>query len=113
LRQVNRTVAFKPCALRENIVPDIVALVIWVVAGLAAGNATGELLKGNYDLGPGNTITGAIGGVTGAQILQTLIPALGGFDVGPILGQVIGATTGGAALTVIAAAVKNRWRQSR
>jgi hypothetical protein len=72
-----RTVAFKPCAPGENIVPDIVALIIWVVAGVAAGNAIGEFLKGDYDLGPGNTITGTIGGVTGAQVLQTLVPTLG------------------------------------
>jgi hypothetical protein len=92
-------------------VPDTVALIIWLIAGVAGGNAIGELLKGNYDLGPGNTVTGAIGGVIGVQILQILIPALGGFDFGPILGQVIVAAGCGAALTVIVAAVKIRRRQ--
>ena len=92
--------------------PDTVSLIIWLIAGVAGGNAAGELLKGNYDLGPGNSITGAIGGVVGAQILQTLIPALGGFDLRPILGQVIAAVASGAVLTVIAAAVRTR-RQSR
>ncbi len=29
--------------------PDIVALVIWLVAGAAGGSAVGELLNGDYD----------------------------------------------------------------
>jgi len=93
-------------------VPDIVALIIWVIAGVAGGNAAGELLKEPYDLGPGNTVAGAIGGVIGALILQALMPALSGFDVGPILGQVIVAAASGAVLTVVAGKVKSR-RQSR
>jgi uncharacterized membrane protein YeaQ/YmgE (transglycosylase-associated protein family) len=91
--------------------PDIVNLIIWLIAGLAGGNAAGELLKGDYDLGPGNTVAGAIGGVVGALILQTLIPAMRGFDIGPIIGQVIGAAASGAVLTVITAAVKSRRRR--
>ena len=93
--------------------PDTVALIIWLIAGVAGGNAAGELLRGNYDLGPGNTVSGAIGGVVGAQILQILIPAVRGFDFGPILGQVIGAAASGAVLTVVVAAVRSRRRRSR
>jgi uncharacterized membrane protein YeaQ/YmgE (transglycosylase-associated protein family) len=89
-------------------VPDTVSLIIWIIAGVAGGNAAGELLKGNYNLGPGNSLTGAIGGIVGAQILQTLMPAMGGLDFGPILAQVIAAAASGAVLTVIAAAVKTR-----
>ncbi len=92
--------------------PDIVNLVIWLVAGVAGGNAAGALVKEDYDLGPGNTIAGAIGGVVGTLILQALIPALRGLDYGPIIGQVIVAATSGAVLTVIAGAVQN-WRQRR
>jgi uncharacterized membrane protein YeaQ/YmgE (transglycosylase-associated protein family) len=94
-------------------VPDIVSLIVWLIAGLAGGNAAGELLKGDYDLGPGNTVAGAIGGVVGAQILQILIPALRGLDIGPLLGQVIAAAASGAVLTVVTAAVKTRRRQKR
>jgi uncharacterized membrane protein YeaQ/YmgE (transglycosylase-associated protein family) len=94
-------------------VPDTVALIIWLIAGVAGGNAAGELLKGDYDLGPGNSVAGAIGGVIGAEILQTLIPTFSGFDFSPILGQVIAAVAGGAILTVVAAAVRTRRRQSR
>jgi uncharacterized membrane protein YeaQ/YmgE (transglycosylase-associated protein family) len=100
-------------ARRPDIVPETVNLIIWLIAGVAGGNAAGELLKGNYDLGPGNTVAGAIGGVVGAQILQALIPALRGLDVGPIVGQTIGAAASGAVLTVIAAAVKKTRRRRR
>ena len=41
--------------------PDTLALIIWLIAGVAGGNAAGELLKGDYDLGPGNTVAGAFG----------------------------------------------------
>jgi uncharacterized membrane protein YeaQ/YmgE (transglycosylase-associated protein family) len=68
--------------------PDTVSLIIWLIAGVAGGNAAGELLKGDYDLGPGNTVAGAIGGIVGTLILQALIPALSGIDFGPIIGQV-------------------------
>jgi predicted CDP-diglyceride synthetase/phosphatidate cytidylyltransferase len=100
-------------ARRPDIVPDIVALVLWVIAGVAGGNAAGELLKGPYDLGPGNTISGAIGGIVGAMILQALIPSLSEFDVGPILGQVIVAAVSGGILTIVAGAVKTRRSQRR
>jgi hypothetical protein len=95
---------------RPDIVPDTVSLIIWLIAGVIGGMATGELLMGDYDLGPGSLVTGAIGGVVSAGILQILIPDLEGFDIGPLLGQIIGAAVGGAVLTVVTGAV-NRWRQ--
>ena len=90
--------------------PDTVALIIWLIAGVAGGNGAGELLKGDYNLGPGNTISGAIGGVVGTLILQTVIPALRGFNYGSIIGQVIVAAASGAVLTVIAGVVQARRR---
>jgi len=94
-------------------VPDTLNLIIWFIAGVAGGNGAGELLKGDYDLGPNNTIVGAIGGVVGTLILQTLFSDLGGIDFGPIIGQVIVAAASGAVLTVIAGAAISRRRQSR
>lgn len=93
--------------------PDTVALIIWLIAGVAGGNAAGELLKGDYDLGPGNSVTGGIGGVVGAEIIQIVNPALSGFDFGPILGQVIGAVVSGAVVTVVVAAVRTHLRRRR
>ena len=87
--------------------PDAVNLIIWLVAGVAGGNAAGDLLKEDHHLGPGNSVAGAIGGVVGALILEALIPALRGLDFGPIVGQAIGAAASGAALTVIAGAVNS------
>jgi hypothetical protein len=98
---------------RLEIVPDIVALIIWLLAGVTGGSAAGELLKGDYDLGPGNIVAGGIGGVVGAQILELLIPALSGLDVGPIIGQAIVAAASGAFLTVVTGAVRARRRQRR
>jgi hypothetical protein len=92
--------------------PDTLNLIIWLVAGIAGGNAAGDLLKGHYDLGLRNTGYGAVGGVIGALIVQTLIPALRGIDYGPIIGQLIVAAVSGAGLTIIAGAVA-RWRQNR
>jgi uncharacterized membrane protein YeaQ/YmgE (transglycosylase-associated protein family) len=92
-------------------VPDVVSLIIWLIAGVAGGNAAGELLKHDYDLGFGNTITGAIGGVVGAQIIQALIPTFSGFSIGPIIGQLTGAATTGAVLTVIAGVIAHWWRK--
>jgi hypothetical protein len=82
--------------------PDVVNFIIWLVAGIAGANAA---------LGLRNTGYGALGGVVGALIVQTLIPALRGIDYGPIVGQLIVAAVSGAALTVIAGAV-TRWRQN-
>jgi uncharacterized membrane protein YeaQ/YmgE (transglycosylase-associated protein family) len=97
----------------DIMIPDGVSVIVWLVAGAVGGNAAGELLNGDYDLGPGNTFAGAIGGVVGGLILQTLIPSLRGFDYGSIVGQLIGAAASGAFLMVIAAAVKTRRGQKR
>ncbi len=96
-----------------DIMPDTVTLIIWLIAGVAGGNAAGELLKGTYDLGPGNTVAGAIGGIIGTRILQIVIPALRGFDVVPIIAQVVTAAAIGAVATVVAGAVKSRRHQRR
>ena len=94
--------------------PDTVSLIIWLIAGIAGGFAVVDLRKG-FDLGPaGGLVAGAVGGVVGSQILQLLIPAWSGFNVVPIVGQVIGAAASGAALTVVAGAViRRRHRQRR
>src|SRR5215475_5764933 len=99
-------------ARRLDIVPDIVNLIIWLIAGVAGGNAAGELLKGNYDLGPANTVAGGIGGVVVAFILQAVFPDyLGGVDFGPIIGQVVIAVASGAVLTVLTGAALARRQQ--
>ena len=88
--------------------PDMLNVIIWLIAGVTGGIAAGELLKGDYDLGFGNMVAGAIGGFVGALILQARIPALRGIDSGPLIGQVIVAVVTGAVLTVIAGVVKAR-----
>jgi hypothetical protein len=90
----------------------VINLIIQLVAGVIGGNGAGSALK-DYSLGGlGNTIVGAIGGVGGGQVLQSLIPMLvgttgGGFDVGAIVGQLVGGGASGAILTLIVGVVKN------
>src|SRR3990167_1519170 len=98
---------------RRRSMDMIVNLIIQLVAGAIGGNAAGSAMK-NVDLGKlGNTIAGAIGGLGGGQILEMLVPAMsaaaegGGFDIGSIVGQLIGGGAGGAILTVIAGLLKN------
>src|SRR5262245_7705923 len=93
---------------RAHIVPDTLSPMIWFIAVVVGGNAVCDLLKGDYYLGIGNTVTGAIGGVVGALILQGLVPTLSGFNFGPIVGQAIAAAAGGAVLTVIVSVVQTR-----
>ena len=56
----------------------LINLIIQLVAGAIGGNAAGNALK-DYDLGMlGNSISGAIGGVAGGTVSQSLIPMLAG-----------------------------------
>ena len=93
--------------------PDTVSLIIWLIAGLSGGFAVRDLLRWDFfDLDPvQNAVAGAVGGVVCAKILELLIPALGGLDVVPIVGQVIVGAVSGAALTVVADAVIRRYRR--
>jgi hypothetical protein len=95
-----------------SVVPDTVSLIIWLIAGIAGGFAVGDLFSRNFHLDPARSaVAGALGGVIGSQILQLLIPALGGFGIVPIIGQAIGAFASGAGLTVVADAVIRRRRR--
>jgi hypothetical protein len=38
--------------------PDTVNLIIWLIAGVAGGFAVGDLLKGDFDLGPARSYAG-------------------------------------------------------
>ena len=90
--------------------PDMLNVIIWLIAGVTGGIAAGELLRGDYDLGPGNMVSGAIGGFVGARILEAQFPAWGGIDSGALIGQVIVAAVTGAVLTVIVSVVKTRFK---
>ena len=94
--------------------PETVTLIICLIVGIAGGFAVGDLFSRNFGLHNPlqNAVAGAVGGVVGAKILELLIPALGGLDVVPIVGQVIVSAASGAALTVAADAVI-RWNRRR
>ena len=93
--------------------PDTVSLIIWFVAGAAGGFALGDLLRGDFGLDDPlqNAVAGVVGGVIGVAILQHVIPILQGFDIVPIVGQVIVAFASGAASTVVTGLVMRWYRQ--
>ena len=93
--------------------PDTVSLIIWLIGGIAGGFAVGDLLDRKFGLDDPlqNAVAGVVGGVIGVRILQHVVPALRGFDIVPIVGQVIAAFVGGAALTVVAGFVMRWYRQ--
>jgi hypothetical protein len=90
-----------------------VSLIIWLIGGIAGGFAVGDLFGGKFGLGNPfqDALAGAVGAFIGVQILQHVIPALRGLNIVPIVGQVIAAFVGGAALTVVAGFVMRWYRQ--
>jgi hypothetical protein len=91
-------------------------ILVNLVAGALGGNAAGKASPA-FDLGTlGNTIAGAVGGGVLGQIVALLIPAVtaaaqsGDLSIGGIITQVISGGAGGALLTAIIGAIKNRNR---
>ncbi|MEJ0092692.1 MAG: hypothetical protein WDN46_04425 [Methylocella sp.] len=93
----------------------IINFIIQLLAGAVGGNLAAKAK--DFGLGPvGNTISGAIGGGLGGQILTSLIPALtgaGGVDIGTILGQAVGGGVSGAIVTAIVGLVKNAMARTK
>jgi hypothetical protein len=100
----------------------IIGFIIQIVAGAIGGNAAGAGVK-KYSLGTaGNSIAGAVGGLILAQVLAAIgigepgmattegAPAAGGLDVAALISQVVGGGAGGAILTLIAGAIKDRMK---
>jgi hypothetical protein len=102
----------------------IIGLIIEIIAGVIGGNAAGAAAK-NTSLGTaGNSIVGGIGGLILGQILAALgvgepgmattegaAPPGAGFDVGALIGQVVGGGAGGAILTFIVGLIRNMMRK--
>jgi uncharacterized membrane protein YeaQ/YmgE (transglycosylase-associated protein family) len=88
-------------------------ILINLVAGALGGVGVGKS-SSTFDLGMiGNIISGLIGGVLG-QIVTLLLPAItaaaqsGNLSVEGIISQVIAGGAGGAILTAIIGAIKNK-----
>jgi hypothetical protein len=86
---------------------DLTALIIQLISGAIGGNAVGAAAK-ESSLGPlGNTITGALGGGIGGQILSSVLglggaAAASGLDIGTIVqGFLTGGVSGGVTALVI------------
>src|SRR3974390_2842546 len=92
----------------------ITDLLVQAIGGAIGGNAIGRASK-NFDLGPvGNTISGALGGGIGGDLLWAVIPALAsaatgsGFDIATVLGQAAGGGVTGAIVTAVVGLIKKR-----
>ncbi|WP_421694809.1 hypothetical protein [Aestuariivirga sp.] len=97
---------------------DIVAIIIQLVVGAIGGNVAGRASP-KIDLGSaGNSVAGAIGGVVLGQIIERMTGGAvtadqaaamtSNLDIAGILTNVIGGGAGGAILTAIVGAIKNR-----
>ena len=81
-----------------------------LVAGALGGNAAGKASP-SFDLGTlGNTIAGLVGGGVLGQVITLLLPSLmsGQLDAATIITQLVGGGAGGALLTAIVGAIKNK-----
>lgn len=89
-------------------------ILINLIAGAVGGNAAGKASP-KFNLGTlGNTIAGAVGGGVLGQIVTLLIPAVtaaaqtGNLNVAGIVSQLVAGGAGGAILTAIIGAIKNK-----
>lgn len=89
-------------------------ILINLIAGAVGGNAAGKASP-KFNLGTlGNTIAGAVGGGVLGQIVALLIPAVtaaaqtGNLNVAGIVSQLVAGGAGGAILTAIIGAIKNK-----
>jgi hypothetical protein len=88
----------------------LINLVAGALGGLGAGKSSP-----NFDLGTiGNLVTGLIGGGVVGQVVTLLLPTViaaaesGNLSASGIISQVIAGGAGGAILTAIVGAIKNR-----
>jgi hypothetical protein len=88
----------------------LINLVAGALGGLGAGKASP-----NFDLGTiGNLVTGLVGGGVVGQVVALLLPSIiaaaqsGNLSASGIISQVIAGGAGGAILTAIVGAIKNR-----
>ncbi|CAH1658261.1 conserved hypothetical protein [Hyphomicrobiales bacterium] len=89
-------------------------IIINLIAGALGGNAAGKASP-QFDLGTmGNTIAGLVGGGVLGQIVTLIWPSVvaaaqtGNFSIGGIITNAISGGAGGALLTAIIGALKNR-----
>jgi hypothetical protein len=90
----------------------VIRMIVQLVAGAIGGHAIAATAK-HADLGnTGITIAGAIGGLSGGQILEIFLPALagaadGGFHFGALVAQIVASVAGGVILTIVVAMLRD------
>ncbi|PZF75487.1 hypothetical protein DK847_18405 [Aestuariivirga litoralis] len=97
---------------------DIVSLIVQLIAGAVGGNLAGKA-NAKFDMGgAANSIFGAIGGVVLGQIVERVTggavtadqaaAATQGMDIAGIISSLVGGGAGGAVLSAVIGALKNR-----
>ena len=93
---------------------DIVQILINLIAGALGGVGAGKASP-NFDLGTiGNIISGLVGGGVLGQIVTLLLPSVvaavqsGNLSISGIVSQAVAGGAGGAILTAIIGAIKNK-----
>ncbi len=93
---------------------DMEQILMNLIAGAIGGNAAGKASP-SFDLGTiGNTISGIVGGGVLGQLIPIVLPAIsaaaqgGNLSIGGILTNLIAGGAGGAVLTAIIGALKNK-----
>jgi hypothetical protein len=89
-------------------------ILINLVAGALGGVGAGKASP-NFDLGTvGNLVAGLVGGGVLGQIVTLLLPSVmaaaesGNFSIGGVISQAVAGGAGGAILTAIIGAIKNK-----
>ncbi len=87
------------------------AILAQLIGGLIGGGASGKAIK-DADLGNvGNLIAGAVGGVGGGALLNSLVGlggAAGGVDFAALAGQLVGGGVAGAIVQVVVGLLVNK-----
>lgn len=100
--------------MHSNAGAEMEQILMNLIAGAIGGNAAGKASP-SFDLGTlGNTISGLVGGGVLGQLIPIVLPAIsaaaqgGNLSVGGILTNLISGGAGGAILTAIIGALKNK-----
>jgi hypothetical protein len=95
---------------------ELTSLIVQLLGGIAAGHAVGKGVR-EVDLGfPGNALTGAVGGICGAHLLQVLVPpfaASGGVDLAVLAAHLVVASASGAMLTAVVGLARSELREAQ
>jgi hypothetical protein len=93
----------------------VLSLIVQLLSGAVGSNLLASVAS-KFNLGPvGNLIAGALGGVSGSNLLNMILgtgastaaAAAGGGDLASIVTQIVGGGIGGSIVTAVVGAIRN------